>query len=117
MKGIRTIVPDPLSPTNHHQRITVQQASSTQINMDEWEMSRIQDQEVWDQYTADYYAEAAAAGRVAAVPVAAHRVDCPAGEAVSRRFLLLLLPTRPPSAIHRRPSESLLRHQQQFFNV
>ena len=36
--------------------------------MDEWEMSRIQDQEAWDQYAADYYAEAAAARRVAAVP-------------------------------------------------
>ena len=47
-------------------------------------MSRIQDQEVWDQYTADYYAEATAAGRVAAVPVPAHRGDRPAGEAAVR---------------------------------
>ena len=86
MKGIRTIVPDPLSPTNHHQRITVQQASSTQINMDEWEMSQIQDQEAWDQYTSDYdaEAEAAAAGRVAAVAAATRRGDC-SGKAIVRR--------------------------------
>ena len=36
-------------------------------------MSRIQDQEAWDQYAADHYAEAASARRVASVPVPARR--------------------------------------------
>ena len=80
MKGIRTIVPDPLSPTPMRTKDDVQQSSSTQINMDEWEMSRMQDQETWEKIMADRNTDVVAARPV---PVACCG-DCrAAGKAMS----------------------------------